>query len=232
MMNGAMCSGKRNYWRIMHQKLLSISKAADLLGVHISTLRRWETEGKIKVIKTYGNHRRYRLIDIQKFCGEQEERQTSSDDIRVASYCRVSSHEQKQNGDLERQIGRVLTYCAKKNYHVVKAFEEVGSGMCDTRSKLQQLFKLVSEKKIDKVIVEHKDRLTRFNFEFLNQFFASHDVEIEWIDDILTKSFENELVEDMLSLISSFSSKIYGKRGAELRKQRKFLEQQKQEASC
>jgi len=104
--------------------------------------------------------------------------------------------------------------------------------MCDTRSKLQQLFKLVSEKKIDKVVVEHKDRLTRFNFEFLSQFFGSYGVEIEWVDDVLAKSFENELVEDMLSLMSSFSNKIYGKRSAELRKQRKALEQQKQEASC
>ena len=216
----------------MNQKLLSISKAADHLGVHISTLRRWETEGKLESVKTYGNHRRYRLIDIQKFCGEQEE-QKKKDAVRVVSYCRVSSHEQKQKGDLERQNGRVLTYCAKKSYHVVKSFEEVGSGMCDTRSKLQQLFKLVSEKKIDKVVVEHKDRLTRFNFEFLSQFFASHGVEIEWVDDVLAKSFENELVEDMLSLMSSFSNKIYGKRSAELRKQRKILEQQKQEAaSC
>jgi excisionase family DNA binding protein len=59
----------------MNQKLLSISKAADVLGVHISTLRRWEAEGKLEAVKTYGNHRRYRLIDIQKFCGEQEEQQ-------------------------------------------------------------------------------------------------------------------------------------------------------------
>jgi len=215
----------------MNQKLLSISKAADHLGVHISTLRRWETEGKLNPVKTYGKHRRYRLDDIQKLCGQHEE-QNGTGIIRVASYARVSSHEQKQKGDLERQNGRVLTYCAKHKYHVVKSFDEVGSGMSDTRPKLKQLFKLVYEKQIDKIVIEHKDRLTRFNFNFLNQFFASYNVEIEWVDDVLTKSFENEIVEDMLSLMSSFSNKIYGKRSAEIRKQKKLLEQQTQEATC
>lgn len=214
----------------MSQKLLSISKAADHLGVHITTLRRWEREGKLQPVKTYGNHRRYSLDDLEQFAGSEQ--QETNDIIRVGTYCRVSSHEQKQKGDLERQNGRVLAYCVKQGYHVVKSFEEVGSGMCDTRSKLQQLFKLVSNREIDKVVVEHKDRLTRFNFEFLSQFFASHDVEIEWIGEVLGKSYEAELVEDMLSLMSSFSNRIYGRRSAEIRKQKKLLEQQKQEATC
>ncbi len=104
-------------------------------------------------------------------------------------------------------------------------YDEVGSGMSDTRSKLKQLFKLISERKIDRVIVEHKDRLTRFNFNFLVEFFDSHDVVIEWVGETLTnKSYEQELVEDMLTLMSSFSNKIYGKRSAENRKKKKELE--------
>lgn len=213
----------------MTQKLLSISKAADILGLHAQTLRGWDKSGKLKSVKTLGNHRRYRLDDLQKLAGEEQEKK--SDVVRVATYCRVSSHDQKQKGDLERQNGRVLVYCAKQEYHVVKSFEEVASGMRDTRSKLKQLFQLVSEKEIDKVVIEHKDRLTRFNFEFLTQFFASHNVEIEWIGQVLGKSYEQELVEDMLSLMSSFSNKIYGKRSAEIRKQKKALEQQ-QGATC
>ena len=76
---------------------------------------------------------------------------------RVATYARVSSHEQKQKGDLERQNGRVLAYCVKKEYKVIKSYEEVGSGMSDSRHKLRNLFTLVSEKQIDKVIVEHNN---------------------------------------------------------------------------
>jgi len=210
----------------MENNLVSISKAAKIFGVSISTLRRWESEGKLNPIKTYGNHRRYKLDDVEYVCKEETEK---SSIVKVATYSRVSSHEQKQKGDLERQNGRILSYCVDKKYHVVKSFEEVGSGMCATRSKLSQLFRMVSNKEINKVIIEHKDRLTRFNFEFLVEFFGSHNVEIEWTDNILSKSFENELVEDMLSLLSSFSNKIYGRRSSENRKKKKLLEQQKEE---
>jgi putative resolvase len=207
----------------MSQKLVSIGKAADILGVHTDTLREWDKENKLVPVKTLGNHRRYRLADIESLCGDRPKKITS-DLVRVATYARVSSHEQKQKGDLERQAGRILTYCAEKQYHVIKSFEEIGSGMSDTRLRLRQLFKLVEVRKIDKVVIEHKDRLARFNFQFLADFFESYDVEIEWIGEVLGKTYEQELVEDMLTLMSSFSNKIYGRRGAENRKKKKELE--------
>lgn len=216
----------------MSQKLVSIGKTAEMLGVSINTLRLWDQEGKLQPVKTLGNHRRYKLEDIEALCGNAPKK-AKSDLVRVACYARVSSHEQKAKGDLERQAGRILSFCAEKGYHVVKSYEEVGSGMCDTRSRLQQLFKLVADGKIDKVIVEHKDRLTRFNFNFLAQFFHSHGVEIEWVSEVLgNKSYEQELVEDMLTLMSSFSNKIYGKRSAENRKKKKELEAASKEAAA
>jgi putative resolvase len=205
------------------KKLLSIGKTADILGVHIDTLREWDKEGKLNPVKTPGNHRRYRLEDIEAFCGEVAEKKDDEKAVRVVTYSRVSSHEQKAKGDLERQNGRVLAYCVKKKYQVVKSYEEVGSGMCDTRPKLHQVFKMIENKEVDKVIVEHKDRLTRFNFNFLAAFFASHSVEVEWTEEVLgNKRYEDELVEDMLTLMSSFSNKIYGKRSAENRKKKKL----------
>ena len=104
----------------------------------------------------------------------------------------------------------------------------------DVRPKLKQLFRLIEEKKIDKVVIEHKDRLCRFMFEFLVVYFKSHSVEIEWMSEVLGKTYEQELVEDMLALMSSFSNKIYGKRSAENRKARKLAamaEKIKQDAS-
>ena len=212
----------------MSQKLISIGKAANLLGVHVDTLREWDKEGKLVPVKTFGSHRRYKLEDIESL-SDDTPKKIKSELIRVACYARVSSHEQKQKGDLERQSGRILTYCAEKKYHVIKSYDEVGSGISDSRAKLKQLFKLVSERKIDKVIVEHKDRLTRFNFNFLVEFFDSYDVVVEWVSETLTnKSYEQELVEDMLTLMSSFSNKIYGKRSAENRKKKKELESLKE----
>jgi predicted site-specific integrase-resolvase len=207
------------------QKLLSIGKTAEILGVCLDTLREWDKEDKLVPVKTPGGHRRYKWTDIQSFCGVLAEQAKDADEVKVATYARVSSHEQKQKGDLERQNGRLLAHCVKKQYKVVKSYEEVGSGMCDTRPKLYQLFKLVEEKQINKVVVEHKDRLTRFNFKFLEAFLASHGVEIEWMEEVLGKSYEDELVEDMLTLMSSFSNKIYGKRSAENRKKKKLAEQ-------
>ncbi len=206
------------------KQLVSIGKAADMLGVCIDTLREWDKAGTLKPVLTAGQHRRYRVCDIDKMRGESLEDKAQKGKIRVAVYARVSSHEQKEKGDLERQSGRILKYCVEKKYTVIETFEEVGSGMKDDRAKLKRLFKLVDEKKIDKVVVEHKDRLSRFMVGFLQEYFASHDVEIEWMSEILGKSYEQELVEDILSLMSSFSNKIYGKRSAENRKARKLAE--------
>lgn len=198
--------------------MISIKKASDLLGISQKTLRTWDGNGKLIAVRTKGNHRRYKLSDIQKFQGVYHEEVIIDS---VAVYCRVSSNEQKQKGDLDRQKGRVLDYAIKKKYKVEYAFDEVGSGMNDNRSKLHQLFKLVSEHKICKVVIEHKDRLTRFNFLVYQEFFKSHDVEIECMESVFPKSYEAELVEDILSLMSSFSAKIYGKRSSENRKKKK-----------
>lgn len=202
------------------KQLVSIGKAADMLGVSIDTLRIWEEQGKISPVYTQGGHRRYKVTEIEEANGSA----TSSNEIRVGVYCRTSSHEQKAKGDMERQLGRVLQYCVEKDYKVVETFEEVGSGMSDTRPKLLKLFKLVEERKIDKVIVEHKDRLSRFMGEFLVHYFGSHNVEVEFMSEILGTSYEQELVADMLSLMSSFSARIYGRRSAENRKLKKLQE--------
>ena len=214
------------------QKLLSIGKTAEILGVCLDTLREWDKEDKLVPVKTPGGHRRYKWTDIQSFCGVLVKQAKDANEVKVATYARVSSHEQKQKGDLERQNGRLLAHCVKKQYKVIKSYEEVGSGMCDTRPKLHQLFKLAEEKQINKVVVEHKDRLTRFNFKFLEAFFASHGVEVEWMEEVLGKSYEDELVEDMLTLMSSFSNKIYGKRSAENRKKKKLEQLALEKASA
>jgi predicted site-specific integrase-resolvase len=117
-------------------------------------------------------------------------------------------------------VGRVSTHCTKKKYRVKDVLQEVGSGMSDTRPKLHRLIKLVNEHQVDVVVIEHKDRLCRFNFGLLESYFASHGVRIEWVRKTLGKSYEEELVSDILSLMSSFSARIYGKRSAANRKRK------------
>lgn len=203
----------------MSEKLIPIGKAAELLGTTQKTLRVWEKEGKIYSAKTAGGHRRYRLSEVEALQGLSQDSEEKEN--FVAIYCRVSSHDQKKQGDLDRQKSLLLDYCIQNQLIVKDCFEEVGSGMNSNRPKLKALFKLIVNKEITKLIIEHKDRLTRFNFEFLQAFFDSHGVQIIWVEEVLNKSFEEELVKDILTLMSSFSNKIYGKRSATLRKKSK-----------
>ena len=193
-----------------------------MLGVDITTLRYWDKSGKFKAQRTAGGHRRYLLSDIQVLQGIEI---ASSEDLDnenvVAIYARVSSHEQKQKGDLDRQKGRLLEYCIKNKYEVKHIFEEVGSGMSDTRSKLNRLCDISEKREISKLVVEHKDRLTRFNYRLYERYFKNHGVKVVYIEETLPKSYEAELVEDIMSLVASSSFKIYGKRSAENRRKKK-----------
>ena len=205
-------------------KKVSISKASEILGVSKSTLRRWDEEGRLKPIrKEKGGHRRYDTDVLDAYQGIAKEEITS--DLGVAVYCRVSSADQKSHGDLERQKLRLLEYCATQHYRVDYIMDEVGSGMNDRRKKLRKLMKLAREHKFSKLVIERCDRLTRFNYELLVEYFESHGVQIEYLDTVLGTSFESDLVKDILSIIMVFSAKLYGKRSKENKLKMKELKQ-------
>lgn len=202
-------------------RLIGLSEAAELLGVGTSTLRFWDTSGKVPALRTTGGHRRYRLSDIERLQGQDPEAANTS---VTAVYCRVSSHDQKKSGDLDRQKGRVLQHCVEQGYKVGHVLEDVGSGMSSNRVRLRKLFKLATQGKINRVIVENKDRLARFYFDIFVLFFESHGVTVEWINETLTQTYEEELVGDIVALMSSFSAKIYGRRSADNRRKKKEQE--------
>jgi len=204
------------------ERLITVSDAATQLGVTKKSLQVWDREEKLVALRTVGGHRRYRQSDIEKLQGIERD---NVEQNFVAIYARVSSQDQKQKGDLDRQKARLLEHCVAKEYKVTAVLVDVCSGMKAKRPYLKQLFRLVEEHKINRVVIEYKDRLCRFMFEVFEAFFNSHGVEIECVEEVFPKSFENELVEDMLSLLSSFSSRIYGKRSAERRRERREAEQ-------
>ena len=208
---------------MMNDKFIGIREASELLGISVVTLRRWTHKNIIKSFRTdEHSHHKYKLSDIYERM-EIEKNEDIDIKLPIAVYARVSSHDQKQKGDLDRQKSRLLEYCVKKKYEVEYVFDEVASGMNDKRSKLIKIMKLASDNKISKIVIEHKDRLIRFNYNILLMYFNSHGVEVEFVEKTLNKSFENELVEDMLTLMASFSAKIYGKRSHQNRKKKKEL---------
>lgn len=202
----------------MNQKLLKIGQVSKLLNVSTKVLRQWDKDEKLCAVRTPGKQRMYLESDVYRFMGVQKETEEKSDCVLL--YSRVSSSEQKTKGDLDRQSNRLVQYSLKNKYNICYVFLEVGSGLSDSRPKLLQTMKLAKEGKINKIIVEHRDRLTRFNFNLIKYYFESHQVKVEYVEETLPKTYEAELGEDMLSLMSSFSAQIDGKRSAERRQKK------------
>jgi len=199
-------------------KLLTLKQTSEYLNVSKETLRRWGKSGVLIPITTTGGHRRYQQEQLDEYIGITKSVVETSD--LVVTYSRVSSHEQKQKGDLDRQSQRLSEYCAKKKFNVGYIIKDVGSGLSDTRNGFIKLTNLVIDKKVNKVIIEHKDRLTRFQYNFIERMFNSYGVEIIHIEknDV---SEQEDLVTDLVSLMASFSGKMYGRRSAERRKKNK-----------
>ena len=200
-------------------KILKIGEAAEYLNVSIDTLRKWDKYNKLKPLETAGGHRRYDTDTLDDFIGKKK-KDLEETYIICATYARVSSNEQNQKGDLDRQSQRLSEYCAKKGLLVTYIIKDVGSGLNDNRCGFNKLTELIIQKKVNKLVVEHKDRLTRFQFNFIKKMFESYGCEVVVINDIDVSS-EEELATDIISLIASFSGKFYGRRSAERRKKNK-----------
>lgn len=202
-------------------KLLKIRDAADYLNVSQDTLRKWDKANKLKPLKTAGGHRRYDTDSLDNFIGITRDNEIEPE-VVCATYARVSSNEQKQKGDLDRQSQRLSEYCAKNRLLVTYIIKDVGSGLNDNRNGFIKLTDLVIAGKINKLVIEHKDRLTRFQFKFIKKIFESYGCEVIVVNEIDVSDNE-ELTTDMISLLASFSGKFYGKRNAKQRKMKKYV---------
>lgn len=204
------------------EKLITLKEAMDYLHVSKSTLHRWDKKNKLKTYKTSGGHRRYKLEDLKTLCGEKlnEDKQNNTE-IKVVTYARCSTSDQKQHDDIDKQSQRLNEYAVKKGYKIEYIIKDIGSGLNDKRKGFVKLCNLVMNKQIDKVVIEHKDRLTRFQYNLIEMFFNSYDVEIELVDK---KEYtqQEELVNDMMMLIVSFSGKLYSIRAKENKKKGKL----------
>lgn len=128
-------------------------------------------------------------------------------------YARVSTSKQKNRGDLDRQIEYIIKEIITKNPKNLKIFSEVGSGLNDNRKELKKLLDMVMNDEIDRIFILYKDRLTRFGFNYLEQICNKFGTKIIVIsEEIQEKSIQEELAEDIISIIHSFSVKLYGMR--------------------
>ncbi len=131
-------------------------------------------------------------------------------EIRAVIYARVSSSEQRS--DLERQVQYLTQYCSSKGYRVVDVLSDVASGLKTDRRGLLKLFNYVVNRQVDVVVVTYRDRLSRFGFEYLEHFFNQYGVRVEVVFGEEPKDAYQELVEDLIEIITSFAEKLYGLR--------------------
>jgi len=188
-------------------RLISIGELAELKAVSVDTIRRWESEGKIKSVRTSGGHRRYRLADFV----EQKPGKT-------LAYARVSSQDQKH--DLDRQDAVLSSYCQSNgwNYEVIR---DLGSGMNYRKKGLNKLLTAILDGDVARLVITHKDRLLRFGSELIFAVCEHHDIEIIILNKKEDATFEEDLASDVLEIIAVFSARLYGSRSS---KNKKLLE--------
>ena len=185
------------------EKLYTIWDACEILQLNPNTLRKWDREGKIRCVRLSNNFRRVPESEINRILGVKNNRTSFI-------YARVSSLDQK--ADLDRQIQKLQTVFPES--HVVS---DIRSGMKFNRKGFIELLKLVEKDKVSAIYVTHKDRLARFGFDLVEKVCNIHGTEIVETDGEEILSANEELTKDLISIITSFSARLYGLRSHKLK---------------
>ena len=186
-------------------KYYSSKTVTQILGVTAQTLRNWDKEGKLK--PSYVKSNGYRYYSEESILSYTQERKTKKN-LNAVGYARVSS--KKQTDDLERQVNNLKEYLSNK-YDNFDIITDIGSGINYNKPGLLKLIEKINRKEVDLIVVLYKDRLLRFGFELVEHFANLNNVKIEVLDK-LDKTQDEELVEDLVQIITLFSCKIQGKR--------------------
>lgn len=194
----------------MSVKFLPGKKTAEILGVHPQTLYKYEEKGLIKTIRTPGGKR---LYNVEEYLNKQGV-SNQSDKVKI-SYCRVSGASQKD--DLENQVNYM-----KDKYPNHEMIIDIGSGINFERKGLKKIMKLGIEGKLEELVITYKDRLCRIGYEMIENILTEYSkTKIIVIND-KEESAEEEVVNDLIEIITVFSARVYG-----LRRYKKALESDK-----
>ena len=199
-----------------HEVMISIGDTAKELGVSVKTIRRWANAGKLRFERSPSGQRRFFLADIKRITPRDFNK---PEDRVTINYARVSSHDQKD--DLTRQI-QVLEAFSGTNGWQFETIQDLGSGLNYNKKGLQKLLKRIMKGDVGRLVVTHKDRLLRFGSELVFAMCEEYETEVVIINKSAEEiTFEQELVTDMIELITVFSARLYGSRS---RKNKKLLD--------
>jgi predicted site-specific integrase-resolvase len=192
----------------------SIHKFSKIIGVSPQTLRNWDKLGKLKPHHvTQSGYRYYTQEQINQVTNKPTTQRIT------IGYCRVSSNKQKD--DLSRQQENMQQYLIA-NGTPFKIISDIGSGINYNKHGLKELLKLISQNKVEKVVILYKDRLIRFGFELIEYICSLYDCKVEVIDTT-EKTEQQELVEDLVQIITVFSCRLQGKRANKVKQMIKEL---------
>lgn len=187
--------------------LVKIGKAAEMLGVDVQTLRAWEASGELIPDRRSAGGTRY--YDVAKIMG------LGSEDMPTIGYARVSSHDQK--ADLIRQAEVLEAFCAAKGWRH-EIITDLGSGLNYKKKGLHRLLEMILHRKIRRLVLTHKDRLLRFSSELIFSLCEIQNIEIVIINKGEPPSFEEELAQDVIEIITVFSARLYGSRSGKTKR--------------
>lgn len=178
---------------------------AELLGVSVKTLQRWDRDGILKANRTPTDRRYYTYDQYLQFKGIQ-----TDNDIRdVVIYARVSTRNQKD--DLQNQVEFLKQFCNAKGIIVNQCIEDFGSGLNYNRKKWNKLLEEVMENKIKTIVISSKDRFIRFGYDWFEKFCEKFNTKIIIVNNEALSPNE-ELVQDIISILHVFSCRLYGLR--------------------
>ena len=194
----------------MEKRLVKIGEAAAMIGSTPAALRKWEATGeRLPARKTKGGTRYYAVTDLLAL---------GDADAPTIGYARVSSHDQK--ADLVRQGELLETFCAAKGWRFA-VISDLGSGMNYRKKGLKRLLEMILRRQMRRLVLTHKDRLLRFGAELVFTLCEIQSIEIVIINKGSEPTFEEELAQDVLKIITVFSARLYGARS---HKHRKIIE--------
>jgi putative resolvase len=189
------------------ERTLTSHEVAQLLGVNIKTIQRWDREGRLKPAGRTATGRRYYTEDQILAFRHQQPRSPRA--RKIVAYCRVSS--QSQRADLKNQRLALEQFCTARGLANVEFVEEIGGGVNFRRPKFLALMDAVDAGDVATLILAHQDRLTRFGYEWFERFCQQHGCEI-WVLNQEHLSPEQELVRDLLTMTQVFSARLDGLR--------------------
>jgi excisionase family DNA binding protein len=193
------------------KEFLSAGEAARALSVSVKTIQRWDKAGLLPVIRTATNQRRIPVAAVERIC------KTAGPTLRCAIYARVSSAKQEQEGNLRRQVERLRTVAKERGYQVVSLIAEQASSLNEKRRGMKKLLHLIEHQEVDVVLIEYPDRLVRFGFGYLEEAFGWKQVRLEIVEPPRVQSPTEELVQDLLTIVTVFSGRLYGSRAKRVR---------------